>query len=48
MDTEGRIYHRTFKNEESKEKQQMNGNDEMKWNERIGMEMDKSECARSG
>ena len=26
----------------------MNGNDEMEWNERIGMEMDKSECDRSG
>ena len=26
----------------------MNGNDGMEWNERIGMEMDKSECDRSG
>ena len=25
-----------------------NGNDEMEWNERIGMEMDKSECDGSG
>ena len=23
---------------------EMNGNDEMEWNERIGMEMDRSEC----
>jgi len=23
---------------------EMNENDEMEWNERIGMEMDKSEC----
>ena len=27
---------------------EMNGNDEMEWNERIGMEMDKSECDGSG
>ena len=26
----------------------MKGNDEMKWNERNGMEMDMSECDRSG
>ena len=26
----------------------MNGNDAMEWNERIGMEMDKSECDGSG
>ena len=26
----------------------MNGNDEMEWNESIGMGMDKSECYRSG
>ena len=26
----------------------MNGNDEMEWNERIEMEMDKSECDGSG
>ena len=25
----------------------MNGNDEMKWNESIGMEINKSECDRS-
>ena len=31
-------------NEESKEKLEMNGNDAMEWNERIGMEMNKSEC----
>ena len=31
-----------------KKEQQMNGNDEMEWNERIGMEMDKSECDGSG
>ena len=32
---------------ESKELSEMNRNDEMEWNERIGMEMDKSECDRS-
>ena len=26
----------------------MNGNDEMEWNESIGMEINKSECDRSG
>ena len=26
----------------------MNGNDEMEWNESIGMEMDKTECDGSG
>ena len=31
----------------SKEKYEMNGKYEMEWNERIGMEMDKSECDRS-
>ena len=30
--------------EESKEKYEMNGNDETEWNESIGMEMDRSEC----
>ena len=43
MDTEGRVYHWTWENEESKEELEMNGNDELEWNERIGMEMDKSE-----
>ena len=33
---------------ESKDEYKMNGNDEMEWNERIGMEMDKSECDGSG
>ena len=33
---------------ESKKELEMNGNDEMEWNERIGMEMDKSECDGSG
>ena len=28
---------------ESKKELEMNGNDEMEWNERIGMEMDKRE-----
>ena len=27
---------------------EMNGNDEMEWNESIGMEMDKTECDGSG
>ena len=31
-----------------KRNKEMNGNDEMEWNERIGMEMDKSECDWSG
>ena len=31
-----------------KKELEMNGNDEMEWNERIGMEMDKSECDGSG
>ena len=31
-----------------KKELEMNGNDEMEWNERIGMEMDKSEIERSG
>ena len=30
--------------EKSKEELEMNGNDEMEWNVRIGKEMDKSEC----
>ena len=30
-----------------KKELEMNGNDAMKWNERIGTEMDKSECDRS-
>ena len=33
---------------ESKKELEMNGNDEMEWNERIGMEMDKSKCDGSG
>ena len=37
-----------IKDNESKEELKMNGNDEMEWNERIGMEMDKSECDGSG
>ena len=44
MDNEGRGHHRTCENEESKERQEMNGNDEMVQNQRIRMEMDKSEC----
>ena len=44
VDNEITEYHRTCQNEESKEEQQMNGNDEMEWKERIGMEMDRSEC----
>ena len=44
MDNEGRGHHRTCENEESKEDTEMNGNDEMEWNESIGMELDKSEC----
>ena len=38
----------TWENVESKEELEMNGNDGMEWNERIGMEMEKSECDRSG
>ena len=34
--------------QESKQELEINENDEMKWNERIGMEMDKSKCDRSG
>ena len=30
-----------------KKELEMNGNDAMEWNERIGTEMDKSECDRS-
>ena len=30
--------------QESKKELELNGNDAMEWNERIGMEMDKSEC----
>ena len=33
-----------IKDNESKEELKMNGNDEMEWNERNGMEMEKSEC----
>ena len=33
---------------ESKEELEMNGNDGMEWNESIEMEMEKSECDRSG
>ena len=47
MDNEGRGHHRTCENEESKENMEMNGNKEMKWNERIGMEMNKSKIERS-
>ena len=32
---------------ESKELSEMNRNHEMEWNERTGMEMEKSECDRS-
>ena len=31
-----------------KRNMEMNENDEMEWNERNGMEMDRSECDRSG
>ena len=44
----GREYHRTRVSKESKKELELNGNDAMEWNERIGMELDKSECNRSG
>ena len=47
-DNEGRWYHWTCENDVLKEELEMNGNDEMEWNESIEMEMDKSECDRSG
>ena len=47
MDNEGRGHHRTCENEESKEKLELNGNKEMKWNEKIKIEMDKSKIDRS-
>ena len=48
MEKEKRWYHRTYEHDESKEELEMNENDEMKWNERIAMEMDKSEIDWSG
>ena len=47
MDNEGRGHHRKCENEESKEKLELNGNKEMKWNEKIKIEMDKSKIDRS-
>ena len=44
----GREYHRTRVNKESKKELELNGNDAMEWNERIGMVMDKSDCDWSG
>ena len=40
MENEVRWYHWTRDNKESKKGLEMNGNDAMEWNERIGMEMD--------
>ena len=40
----GREYHRTRVSKESKKELELNGNDAMEWNERIGMVMDKSDC----
>ena len=42
MDNEGRGYHCTCENDESKEKKKMNENNKMEWNESIEMEMEKS------
>ena len=43
MDNKVAEYHKTGVNEESKQEQDVNGNDEMEWNGSIGMVMDKSE-----
>ena len=48
IDNEGGWYNWTSESEESKEKYEVNENDAMEWNERIGMKMDKSEIDWSG
>ena len=48
LDNEGGRYNWTCESEESKEDMEMNENDEMEWNESIGVEMDKSEIDWSG
>ena len=47
-DNGGRVYHWSWKNEESKKELEMNENDAMEWNESIEMEITRSKCDWSG